>query len=261
MVPSLALAEMRARAPLVQCITNSVAMNYAANAMLAAGASPAMVHSAEESSEFSAKCGALTINIGTLASTALAGMTVAVKSANTAGVPWVFDPVAHFATTFRSGVARDLLALGPTVLRGNASEVLAFTATASHGKGVDAGDPVAAAHDAARKIASDQNMVVAVTGPVDFVTDGARAVAIHGGNPLMPLVTATGCALTCITGAFVAVIDDPFDAAVAALTLFAEAGERAGRAASGPGEFAWKFLDSLHATTPGQIDDGRVALA
>ena len=33
---------MRATNPLVQCITNYVAMNYAANVLLAAGASPAI---------------------------------------------------------------------------------------------------------------------------------------------------------------------------------------------------------------------------
>ena len=258
MIPSSALAEMRACAPLVQCITNSVAMNYAANAMLAAGASPAMVHSAEESAEFSAKCGAVTINIGTLLPTAVAGMTVAANSANAAGVPWVFDPVAHFATTFRSNVATDLLALGPAVLRANASEILGFSKSETYGKGVDAGDPVIAAQDAARELAAKYKMVVAVTGSSDFLTDGTRAVSIHGGHSLMPLVTATGCALTCVTGAFAAAIDDPFDATIGALTLFAEAGARTGKIASGPGAFAWQFLDSLHAMMPAQIDNNRV---
>ena len=36
--PAEALAAMRASAPLVQCITNYVAMNFAANVLLAAGA-------------------------------------------------------------------------------------------------------------------------------------------------------------------------------------------------------------------------------
>ncbi|MBL9058749.1 MAG: hydroxyethylthiazole kinase, partial [Mangrovicoccus sp.] len=56
---------MRAASPLVQCITNYVAMNFAANVLLATGASPAMVHSPEESGQFAVVAGALTVNIGT----------------------------------------------------------------------------------------------------------------------------------------------------------------------------------------------------
>lgn len=56
---------MRATPPLVHCITNYVAMSIAANVLLAAGASPAMVHAEEEAGEFVAIAGALTINFGT----------------------------------------------------------------------------------------------------------------------------------------------------------------------------------------------------
>jgi hydroxyethylthiazole kinase len=43
-----ALADLRERRPLVQNITNYVAMTFSANVLLALGASPAMVHAAEE---------------------------------------------------------------------------------------------------------------------------------------------------------------------------------------------------------------------
>jgi hydroxyethylthiazole kinase len=46
------LTELRAKAPLVHCITNYVAMNIAANTLLAAGASPAMIHTDEETGDF-----------------------------------------------------------------------------------------------------------------------------------------------------------------------------------------------------------------
>jgi hydroxyethylthiazole kinase len=47
-----ALERMRSAAPLIQNITNFVAMNPMANVLLAAGASPAMVHAQEEVEEF-----------------------------------------------------------------------------------------------------------------------------------------------------------------------------------------------------------------
>jgi hydroxyethylthiazole kinase len=261
--PSVLHARMRECSPLVQCITNYVAMNVAANVLLAAGASPAMVHAEEEAAEFAAIAGALTVNIGTLSPAWIAGMKAAVKGANEAGKPWVLDPVAHFATGFRRQAVADLLDLRPTIIRGNASEVIALGGGQSSGQGVDSGDPVEQAEDAARRLAASQRAVVAVTGAVDFVTDGARAVRISGGSVLMPKVTALGCSLTALVGAFAAIApDEPFDATVAALATFAAAGEIAARDADGPGSFAVRFLDALHALDGKALEaEGRVVPA
>jgi hydroxyethylthiazole kinase len=71
----------------------------------------------------------------------------------------------------------------------------------------------------------------------------------------MPRVTALGCSLTCLVGAFAAIRPaDPFAASVAALAVFAVAGERAGRASEGPGSFGWRFLDALAALDPETLD-------
>ncbi|AYG62787.1 hydroxyethylthiazole kinase [Rhizobium jaguaris] len=253
--PGALLTAMRANPPLVQCITNFVAMNIAANVMLAAGASPAMVHAEEEAGEFAEISGALTINIGTLSTDWMAGMVSAAQSATKAGKPWVLDPVAHYATSFRRKAVAELLELNPAVIRGNASEIIALAGGASRGQGVDSRDPVELAEEAAILLARKYRSVVAVTGATDFVTDGNRAVRINGGSPLMPQVTALGCALTCLVGAFAATRpQDPFDASVAALAAFAVAGERTGREAVGPGSFSWRFLDALAALDEKAID-------
>lgn len=246
------LTQMRAQTPLVQCITNFVAMNFAANALLAAGGAPAMVHTAEESGDFVAHAGALTINIGTLSPDWRRGMVTAAQAANATGTPWVLDPVAHFATPYRSAAAQELLALGPTILRGNASEILALAGETSAGRGVDAGDTVTAAEGAARSLAQTHGMTVAVTGATDYVTDGSQAARITGGDPLMAQVTATGCALTCLIGATTA-IAPPFHATSTALALFAEAGATATPKAQGPGSFAMHFLDALAAADPASL--------
>lgn len=238
---------MRATNPLVHCITNYVAMNYAANVLLAAGASPAMVHTPEESGEFAAIASALTVNIGTLSPNWQDGMIAAAKSANEAGKPWVLDPVAHFATQYRRDSVAELLKLNPTIIRGNASEIIALAGGQSAGQGVDSGDPVEQAEEAARTLATAQNAIVAVTGEVDFVTDGTRAVRIAGGSPLMPKITAMGCSLTALVGAYVAIAkDQAFEATVAALTNFAVAGTLAAKTANGPASFMTAFVDGLH---------------
>lgn len=255
------LASLRETAPLVQCITNYVAMNIAANVLLSAGASPAMVHATAEAGEFAGIAGAVTINIGTLSPDWIAGMKAAAGAANAAKKPWVLDPVAHFATALRRQTVAELMALKPTILRGNASEIIALSGGESRAKGVDSRDPVEQAEGAATALARATGCVVAVTGVTDFVTDGERAARISGGSPLMPQVTALGCSLTCLTGAFAALAPaDPLAASVAALTLFAVAGEIAAREAEGPGSFAWRFLDALAAVTPAQLgENGRVA--
>ena len=163
------LATMRKTAPLVQNITNYVAMNVMANVMLAAGASPAMVHAIEEAAEFTAFSQALTINIGTLSAPWVASMLASAAKAHAAGVPWVLDPVAAGATTFRRDTAAALLALKPTVIRGNASEILALAGTAARGKGVDAADGVDVADGDRVRIAwhaSNATSVIAAHAPV-----------------------------------------------------------------------------------------------
>ena len=154
---------MRETAPLVQNITNYVAMNVMANVLLAAGASPAMVHAEEEAAEFAGFTQGLTVNIGTLSAPWVRGMLAAAAVAQRRGLPWVLDPVAAGATAFRRDTATALVALKPGVIRGNASEILALAGASGAGKGVDAGDAVAVAEagaqrrDRARRLGSSQH--------------------------------------------------------------------------------------------------------
>src|SRR6218665_973132 len=146
-------------------------MNIAANVMLAAGASPAMVHAPEEAGEFAAIAGALTINIGTLSTEWIAGMQAAAKAAHAAGKPWVLDPVAHYATGFRRQATQALVELKPTIIRANASEIIALAGGTGASKGVDSGDSVEFAEQSAILLAKQHQAVVAVTGEIDFVTN------------------------------------------------------------------------------------------
>ena len=126
-------AAVRRDAPLVQCLTNFVSMNIAANVLLAMGASPAMVHATDEAPEFARLAGAVVINIGTLSAPWLGSMLLTAASANQAGIPWVLDPVAHHATAFRRSAVQQLLALRPAIIRGNASEIIALAGGQSSG--------------------------------------------------------------------------------------------------------------------------------
>jgi hydroxyethylthiazole kinase len=249
-----ALARLRAAAPLVQSITNYVVMNSTANALLAIGASPAMVHAAEEVEEFVAISSALVINIGTLSPPWVAAMRPAALRANALAKPWVLDPVGAGATRYRTAVAADLLALKPTVLRANASEVLATAGDAARTRGVDSADDSDAALPAAKRTAQAFGLTVAVTGPTDYVTDGSRVRAIHNGHALMPRVTGLGCTASALVGAFLAVEPDPVLAATYALAVLGLCGELAAAKSAGPGTLQLHLYDALHALDRAMLD-------
>ena len=247
-VSSLAasLAEIRRTAPLVHNITNYVVMNNTANALLALGASPAMVHAADEVEEFVGISRALVVNIGTLSAPWVSAMRAAADRARRLGVPWALDPVGVGATAFRNTVAADLSARGPAVIRGNASEILALAGTGARTKGVDSAHGAESALEAARELSGRTGAVVAVTGATDYVTDGRRLATLTNGHPLMARVTGMGCTATAIVGAFLAVESDAFRAAIDGLTVLGVAGEVAAERSEGPGTLQLRLLDTLH---------------
>jgi hydroxyethylthiazole kinase len=253
------LAEVRRARPLVQAITNFVSMDVAANALLAIGASPAMVHAPEETPEFVALAGALVINIGTLSAPWLESMTVATEAARVCGKPWALDPVGAGATRFRDAAVARLLDRKPAAIRGNASEIMAvariagLTADSARPKGVDSANTTDEAEALAVALARHCGCVIAATGAVDFITDGIRILRLANGAPMMARVTALGCALTGIVGAFLAVTPDAFAATGAAVAVYGVAGEMAAEQATRPGSFRVAFLDALDAVTEADI--------
>lgn len=240
------LKAVRERAPLVHNITNYVVMNNTANALLAVGASPAMVHAHEEVAEFVAISQALVVNIGTLSPAWVESMQLAIHSARQRRVPWVLDPVGAGATRYRTTTAVELARQAPAVIRGNASEVLAVAGEAGATKGVDSTHSSEASLEAARKLASRLGTVVAVTGKTDYVTDGDRMVAVDNGHPLMARVTGMGCTASALVGAFLAVESDAVLAAARALAVLGLAGELAAEQSKGPGSLQMHLLDALH---------------
>ena len=243
------LALVREQAPLIHNITNLVVMNNTANALLALGASPAMAHALDEVEDFVAISRALVINIGTLYAEQVAASKLAAAQARKTGIPWILDPVGAGATPYRRTAALALVKYAPQVIRGNASEILtlAQTVIGDQGKGVDSLHGSQVALHAAQSLARSSGAVVAVTGEVDYVTDGQRVVEIHNGHALMTRVTGLGCSATAVIGAFLAVEADALAATVAGLGVFALAGEMAAEWAAGPGSLQVALLDALYA--------------
>ncbi len=257
--PGEVLKQIRNNSPLIWNISNFVSMDIAANALLAFGASPAMAHAIEEAESFSNICkainGALTINIGTFDK---AWQECAIKVANEAKkaeIPWVLDPVGAGASEFRNQNASELLKLKPTVLRGNASEIISISGNEGGGKGVDSTSSSNEALDAAISIASQYKIVVAVTGEVDYVTDGNQTLSVHGGDIMMTKITATGCALTCLIGAGLTTNQETITSTANIMGIYSLAAEIACNNCEGPGSLKPKFLDSLYNVTPDYVNE------
>jgi len=251
------LKNIRETAPLVHNITNFVVMNFTANLLLAAGASPVMAHAENEVEDMVSFAKALVLNIGTLTDDWVASMLKAGKKATERGVPIILDPVGAGATPLRTNAAKQILAeTKVTVVRGNASEILALGGGSANTKGVDSADSVDAAAERAVSLAQELGVPVAITGEVDFITDGQRVVRVANGHPLMGRVTGTGCGATAILGAFAGVDKDPVSAAATALAFYGLAGERAANGAEGPGSFAVRFIDALASLTPDEVVQG-----
>ena len=246
-VLSAAIAAVRTQSPLVHNITNYVVMNNSANALLAIGASPVMAHWVSEMEEMTAIAGALVLNIGTLDDKWIDGMLIAGKAAMRRGTPIVLDPVGVGATSQRTEAAMKIIDhCRPTIIRGNASEIMALVDASVKSKGVDSSASSDDALESAKRLAVDTGAVVVISGATDYITNGMDVYTVEGGSTMMTTVTGMGCTSTAIVGAFAAVVEDPMIAATAAMAIMSLAGERAAEYSRGNGSMQVNFLDELY---------------
>lgn len=241
---------LREKSPLVHNITNYVVMNNTANALLAIGASPIMAHAHEEMESMVNICQVLVVNIGTLDEYWATSMILAAKHANTLKKPWVLDPVGAGATSYRNQVLTDLLELQPTIIRGNASEILALAKhNTTNTKGVDSSAESSEAIEAAKVLNDKYGSVVCVSGATDIILDTQREIHLKNGHELMSKITGMGCSATAIVAGFAAVIPNKVDAVTTAMAILGVAGQLAAQESKGPGSLQMHILDKLYNLT------------
>lgn len=241
------LSAIRERSPLVLCLTNSVVQPITANLLLAAGAAPVMLNDKSEARELVA-CGAanaLLVNLGTLSETQAQTMRAAIDAAGT-HVPWVLDPVAVGALGLRTRFAKEILSKKPTMIRGNASEILALAGFDSSARGPESTHGSEAALDASQQLANASGAAVLVTGATDYATDGAATLALGNGNALATKLTGAGCSMGALAAACLAVAETPLEAAVANALIMGIIGDIAAESSRGPGSFAVALIDALY---------------
>ena len=235
-------------------------MNNTANALLAIGASPVMLHERNEVAEFVANSKALVVNIGTLSLDWVESMLSAGKVALHKNIPLVFDPVGCGITSIRNVVCAQIIKeCRPKIIRGNASEIVALDNISYNAKstdksissayGVDSTIPSYQALSAAKNLAKKLSCIIVVSGEIDYITDGEQVNTIKNGHFLMTKVTAIGCSATAIIASFAAVNNNFIEASVHGMATISIAGQLAAKKSKGSGSMQVNILDELYLLT------------
>lgn len=261
------IEKLRQESPLTHCITNVVTVRDCANAVLAVGGSPIMANAPEEAEEIVSIANSLVINIGTLTEEQIETMKKSAKQAAKMEKPFVLDPVGIGISKIRNETPIDIIKESkPAIIRGNLSEIKAIATfygildECTTAKGVDVADTDIISEDTleinaqiVKNIAEKLDTTIAVSGPIDIVSNGKEVYALKNGNPMMANITGTGCMLGCIMGAYAA-IDDSLLAAITATTVMSIAGEIAAKTATdnnqGTGSFGTYLIDELSKMNP-----------
>lgn len=243
-----AWTELKTQQPLIHIMTNSVANNYVANVLLAAGASPAMIDNPFEAESFASIASAINLNLGTPTSEQMQAMHIAAQTAQRLGKIWVLDPVGYGPILkWRSEMTDALLQFQPSVIRGNASEIGALAGNQIQSKGVDT---TVSSESVYRQASSlfEHTECIAISGESDFILSKElnAVIQINGGSYLQPKITASGCALGALTAAYCAVSSTITAGTVAAHIHFAIAGKKAYERANAVGSFNVAFLDEIY---------------
>lgn len=243
-------------------VTNTVTINFVANAQLAVGGSAAMVYLPDEAQFLARAGGAAYINLGTLEPVYEKTLPGMAKTLHNSGKPWVLDPVGIGIGDLRTRLLLEFKPCKPSIIRGNASEIMALAGLwgldggteTSNVRGVDSQDPVNAARDAAVALARWTGGAVAVSGRQDLITNGSVIAFSHGGSHFMEKITGSGCSLGGVMAVY-ATAASGFIAALTGTAIYNLAGCRAAEKTDAPASFQVHFLDELYKAQPTEIAD------
>lgn len=123
-----AVNDVRETTPLAQSFTNFVTMNLVANAQLAAGGTAAMSFLPDDVIDTAEIAGSNYINVGTLLPFFKDALPEIAYKLHKNGKTWVLDPVAAGIGKTRTAILESFRTYPPTIVRGNASEIIALDA-------------------------------------------------------------------------------------------------------------------------------------
>ena len=197
----------------------------------------------------------LVLNLGTLGDNSIKTMIKAGVFANKIKVPIILDPVGVASISHRKEAAFELLNnVKVNVIRGNMSEIKTLCGLKGIAKGVDS-DEIIGIEDSkkiAKLLSKKINSVVAITGMIDYISDGERVISIGNGNEMLTKVTGTGCMTTALIGAYLGSGNNDIVSAVSGVLSMGIAGEIAFenlKENEGSGSYRVKIIDGIFKMT------------
>lgn len=251
--------------PLVHCITNYVTVNDVANIILACGGSPIMADEIKEVREMQSICNALVINIGTLNERTIESMIEAGKTANELGHVVVLDPVGAGATKLRTDTVFKLLnEVKFDVIKGNISEIKTVALGTGKTNGVDATSADMVNEENldevikfSQNLSKKTNAIIAITGPIDVITDDKEAYITYNGDKKMSKITGTGCMGAGVVASYVAANkDNKLIAVVKAIASIGLCGELALKKCNGTAGLHIGLIDEMSNLTDEVLKNG-----
>ena len=239
------LQTLRNKRPVVLLLTNVVTMEFIVNVLLSIGVSPIVSTYKHEIDDLLNICSSVYINIGTLNDKFIELVDYTIILAKSKSIPIVLDPVGAGASKLRTQYARELLSK-VNIIRANASEILALSSDIVNTKGVDSTVNDNSYMTASTELAVNHNMVLAVSGTIDFITNGTDSKEVSFGSQLMSYVTGMGCSVSAVIAGFSVIVPDPLLATYYAMLYFALCGQIASLSNKGVGAFKIAFLDELY---------------
>lgn len=223
---------VREKIPLIHAITNPIAINMVANAILFQGAKAICAECEDEMEEIVKIADSLSINLGNITNSRLKAMEIATKFANEKNIPVIMDVVGVGASKIRLDFAKNLLENYKfSIIKGNSSEILSLCGEKSHAKGIDAGDEdkiscenIKYFTEISQKLSKKYKTTVLITGKTDILLKDDKYFLFENGCENLSKITATGCMLTGLISTFLSV-SNPIDASILGLLILEISGE------------------------------------
>lgn len=184
--------------PLIHMITNYVTVNDLAQVTINYGGLPLMATHHDELKEITKMANGLLVNIGTLEPYQMESSMISMKIAKEKGIPSVLDPVGVQASKLRRDFAKKIILEGePSLIKGNLAEIKTLIGETSNSIGIDSFEDSLSENtkNKIKEYARERNLIVVVSGVVDFITNGEESASVKNGTYKMSKITGTGCML------------------------------------------------------------------
>ena len=223
---------VREKSPLIHAITNPIAINMVANAILFQGAKAICAEHPDEMEDIVKISDSLSVNLGNITDSRIKSIELAVKFANKKNIPVIIDLVGVGASKLRYDFAKKLLENYKfSLIKGNGSEILAISGEASNAKGIDVGEKdklwgenIEKFIKISKKLFQKYQTSVLITGKTDILLDEDKYFLIENGCENLSKITATGCMITSLISTFLSVCD-PIEASILGLLILEISGE------------------------------------